>query len=225
MTKKAKGNKKQGTIFLESSLALFRLLVHHPHFIQGIAKARKKYGIRITSSVQDVLIWKNDHRSKYHKLTSDLMDLVRDFTAPPQLEAVIREFALDFVFFNKQDNPPTFVAGFKVYKWSEQQQIMSLNPGSIYLEITPTTSEREIRDNWGKIVGERKETRKMGVPKVNRTDERVWELSELLTPKLNGEALRAALKAEFPHSSFLYDEINKRRFTYKQALSKLRPIS
>lgn len=221
---KLKGNKKQDRIFLESSFALFRLLAHHPHFVHGIINARKKYGIKVSDNVQDVLVWKTDHRSKYYKLVSDLMGLISDFSIPSQLGAAARQFVLEYVFTDKQDIQPVFVAGFRVHKWTESQQTISLNPGSIYLEITPTTSEREIRDNWEKIAGKRKETRKMGVPKVNRTDERVWELSELQTPKLSNDEVRAALKAEFPRGVFMYDEINKRRFTYRQALSKLRPV-
>lgn len=220
---KIKGNKKQETVFRESGLALLCHLSHHPHFVQSIAKIRNKYGIKVTDKGQDVLIWKNDHRAQYHKLVTDMMKLIADFSIPLQLGAAARHFALDCVFFNKQEIQLIFKTGFRVHKWTENQQSIHLNPSSIYLEITPSTSEREIRDNWEKIVGKRKESRKMGVSKVNRIDERVWELSELCNPKLNKEAMKNALKAEFG-GIFTYDGINKRRFAYKRVLSKLRPI-
>ena len=223
---KAEGNKKQNIIFRESSLNLFRLLTHHPYFLTAIVKARKKYGISI-SGISEMLIWKNAHRGKYHNLVADLTELTDSFSIPPQLYRAARQFTLDYVFINKHDCPSNFEVGLNIIRPSEYLKTLTLNPSSVYIEITPGTSEREIRDNWERIVGKRKETRKLDIPTVNPIDERVWELTEQ-KPRPSDKELTEILKKAFPlnlsTSSFMYDEINKRRFTYKKMLLKLRPF-
>lgn len=223
---KKKGNKKSDRVHQESSLVLFRLLAHHPYFIAGIAKARKKYRVP-ASDISEMLIWKNDHREKYHRLVADLAELTDNFDIPPQLYRAARQFTLDYVFLDRYDRPSSFVAGLNVITSSLYLKTIPLNPGSVYVEIIPgITSEREIKDNWEKIVGDVKQARKFGVPaKINPVDERVWELTVLRKPKLDSETVADQLRSEFPTRSFTYDTINKHRFNYRKALSKLRPVS
>lgn len=219
--KKTKGNKSPDRIFEDSSQGLFRLLAHHPHFIQGITAARKKYGIR-EYGVKAMLDWKSRHRqNKYHDLIADIGNLMDGFTLPPQLYSAGRRFAEDYVFLNRHDTPTMFAAGLNVIRPTAGCRTFTLNPNAVYVEVIPgATSEREVRENWKRIVGNVRQSRKLSVPKINPLEERVWELVEKKGKKAAAEQLRV----EYPRRSFTYADVNKHLGRYKSVLSKLRPV-
>lgn len=224
-----KGNKNSQEIFYEASLNLFRLLAHHPYFRSEISKLRNKYGI-VSEDIKDmggILIWKNENRDRYRKLLADPLfyNLPSDFKFASQLRKAVAQFTLDYVLTGEYTFHSSYESGYNVIRPTKKLHSIELSPKSIYLEITPETSLREVKDNWDKIVGGRKEVRNFGIPSPSRIDEYVWELTTLHIPKLEQDEIKKRLKQRFSGYSFTYSEINKRKHTYRMALSKLRKVT
>jgi hypothetical protein len=220
-----KGNKNPKEIFYESTQKLFKLLIHHPHFIKGVAILRDKYKLSYQeiTNISKLLQWKNANNKKCNLIAQDedLYGLINDFKIPQELKKSAKNFAYDFILTNNLITNNMFETGLNIIKHSLKEKTLKLNPNSVYVEITPFTTEREIKNTWEKIVGKRKEIRNYGIPKTSKIDERVWELS------MDGykiDEIIKKIKEEFDRKSFIYSDVNTSKNKYKTALSKLRKI-
>ena len=223
---KLKGNKNPQEIFYESTQKLFRLLSHHPHFLAGAGKLRSKYKIPFEdiTDISKLLVWQHNHKKQYDKLVSDeeLSKLLADFKIARELQRATGKFMLDYIQTNNLITTSIFDNGLNVIRASDDRKILELKPDCIYLEITPHTTVREIKDRWKNIVGGRKEIREYGIPATTKIEERVWELYE---QGLETNEITPLIKKEFHLRVSGYSETLKLKSNYKKALSKLRKVN
>ena len=222
---KLKGNKTPQEVFYESTNRLFRLLSHHPFFIENVTKIRNKHRISNSevTNVQKLLEWKNSNRLKYSNIINDqdITRLIDSFDYASELKKSVKQFTFDFIMTNNLILPSSFETGLNIIRYSKEQPAIKLNPKSVYLEITPYTTERELKSSWEKVVGKRKEIRNYGVPNFSKIEERIWELSYF--DKLKLKPIAGKIKEE--GGPFYQDyEIAKMKSDYKSSLSKLKPI-
>ena len=220
-----KGNRNPNEIFYESTQKLFNLLAHHPHFIKGVVNLRDKYKLpyKEITDVSKLLEWKSKNNKKCNLIAQDedLYGLINDFKIPQELKKSVKNFAYDFILTSNLITSNMFETGLNIIKYSLKEKTLKLNPNSVYVEITPFTTEREIKNTWEKIIGKRKEIRNYGIPKTLEIDERVWELS---TEGCSTEKISEKIKEEFDKKSFIYSDVNTSKHKYKTALSKLRRV-
>lgn len=222
---KIKGNKNPQEIFYESTNNLFNLLAHHPFFVEQVAIIRRKHNLPFSkiTNAQEFLEWKSLKPKAYTSTLNDpeIEVLISGFNFAPELKKSVRQFTSDFIMTNDLIFPSMFETGLNIIKYSEKQKTLKLNPKSIYLEITPFTTNRELKVSWDKIAGKRREIRNYGVPNYSKIEERVWELSHF--EKSNLKSISQKIKEEMGIS---YDswQIAKFKNKYKNYLSKLRPL-
>jgi hypothetical protein len=219
-----KGNKNPQEIFYESTQKLFRLLANHPYFLAGISKLRKKYKLPYTeiTDIGKLLAWQQDNKEKRRKIISDttLDELLADFKIPSEFRPATKHFACDFTMTNSLITSSMFDTGLNVIKPTEQKKLLLMNPSSVYLEITPHTTFREVKDRWNEIVEGRKEIRNYGIPATSKIEEQVWKLSvegmttQQIAEKLNKES----------GTRYIYNEVSAFKNRYKKALSKLKKV-
>lgn len=220
-----KGNKNSQEIFYESTQKLFHLLANHPYFISGVARLREKYKLphQEITDISKLLQWKSMNNKKCNLIAQDeiLYGLINDFKIPQELKKSAKNFAYDFILTNNLITNSMFETGLNIIKYSSKEKTLKLNQGSVYVEITPFTTEREMKNSWERIAENRKEIRNYGIPKTSKIDERVWELYKqgCITEDICKE-----IKKEFDKTSFTYSDVNSSKHKYKIALSKLRKI-
>lgn len=220
-----KGNKNPQEIFYESTQKLFQLLAHHPYFLEGVSKLRNKHKIHYQdiTDIPEFLEWKRANTEKCSLLIQDenLYGLINDFKIPQELKKSAKNFAYDFILTNNLITNSMFETGLNIIKYSKKEKTLKLNEGSVYVEITPFTTERELKNGWDRIVGDRKEIRNYGIPKTQKIDERVWEL---YMEGYSTKEICQKIKGEFSRKSITYTDVIASKHRYKTALSKLRKI-
>ncbi len=222
--KKIKGNKNQQEIFYESTQKLFRLLAHHPYFLKVANEIRRKHKLswEEIDTVSKLLIWKKDHRSKYNLFLKDpkLKSLLDEFKVPSELKRATAGFFEDFILTKNLILPSMYETGLNIVRFSKNNKTIVLNPESVYLEITPLTTMREVRDNWDKITLGRKEVHNFGIPKTSEQEEAIWDLFE---ESYKTNEVVDLINKRFK-TRYIYSDINLAKHNYKKALLRLRKL-
>lgn len=216
-----KGNKNPQEIFYESTQKLFRLLSNHPYFLSEMTKLRSKYKLpyKDITDIQKLLVWQHDNKEVRNKIVHDrkLEALLVTFLIPKELQKATLGFMYDFLPTDNIITASSYETGLNVIKVTENEKTIELNPNYLYLEITPHTTIREIKDRWKKIVDSRKEIRGYGIPSTSKIEERVWKLYQ------QGKGTDEIVKT-IGSIRYGYNEVLALKNNYKKALFKLRKL-
>jgi hypothetical protein len=220
-----KGNKNPEEIFYETSQRLFKLLSNHPYFIENIESLRNYYKIpaKEIRDISELLIWKNNNKNTVFKIQKEqkVELFLKNFSIPQELQKSVIYFAYDFLMTNNIITASSFASGLNVIRVTEDTRERELNPNHLYLEITPFTSLREVKDKWEVITNTLKSKRNFGIPSTTKHEEFVWKLSQQgLTTKQITEKINQSFKT----ANYLYNEVLKLKSNYKKALSTLKTI-
>lgn len=229
-----KYNKLRSESLRKSVEIVYGLLLHHPYFKSEILNIRKQFGIPIkgltsTKSINKII---GDRMELYKAVHS----LLNEFNIPVELKDSLIFNTKDYIITNinnlnlRRGSTIQIYTGFHLYV---TQQVDGDNAlfDKVYIEITPNTTIKDIKENWYEIESARKNISNggnynLGIKKVSEFGERLYELTQEGYSRreaveiINKEKKRNIYVWNKSSNSFVHNALNE----YKRRLNELREI-
>lgn len=229
MSRLKKYDKPRSESLHKSAKIVFSLLLHHSYFLSETEKIKKyfripKNGYKSKES--------REKKEKYSLLDfySRVISLLEKFDFPYELKDTLLHWTRDYITLNKitfnfnNKNSILLRTGFELY-------ISDIKLDGVYLEITPSTTLKDIKESWKQIESVRKNNSdnrgyNLGVKKISEFGERLYELTKRgYSPKesvevINKEEGRIVYSWNKIANSKVYNALAE----YKKRLNELKEI-
>lgn len=227
----------------EGERATYMLLADHPHFIEGVAKVRRRMGIPRDGFTDRQRAYEWEHADHFNKkeLWDAVEKLLADFKIKPAFRSDVKFFACDYVLAPKTVENllplPSDLSDFEeeTIRQTSRRKIgarviqtdtdrerykYQFKSNALYLEITDQTNTRNISAALTAARKRRKDLKPYTVPKPEAIARRVWLLTMNEMPD---KEIAERISVEFDRS-FPYNDVPVYRKRYKDALQELRPL-
>lgn len=236
--------KEKGDI-AKNELALYDAIVNHPYFITEIPKVRKKLKIIADgfSSAQGAYRWEKANTSNAVKLKNETKILLQTTTANLDLERYAFFFLYDYIlspfrvrnllmddidslsYKDKKDTIKNLTRkqeAVRVIKTGKDvaQNKFLFQPDTVYLEIQPDTSYRELSSAWKVVLETIKDIPKFSISKRDEVARKVWKLSQ---EKYTHNEIAKMVNKYFG-TKLGYTDIAIYKKRYKDVLDKIKPL-
>ncbi|HAU65838.1 MAG: hypothetical protein A2017_17670 [Lentisphaerae bacterium GWF2_44_16] len=214
------------TVFQEVVETMGILLRHHPFFISEVTRIRDEFdlpknGIMSTQH----LLWLSENKQRAMAYFEATHILVSKFEIPPEIRKSIIRFIEDHVLFNKKEAlSPNKTELRLMTKGQVIQDLDSVD--AVYLQVTPTTSIREVKKYLSRLqkTQDEKSKKRYGVPRIDPLGAIAWSMyrkgSEI------GE-IKSALKEVYKKRNggiLMEGDVRRLRDRFKKALNKIYPV-